>query len=103
MRSSVAFSSADKVTVNFIGSLLGQRAELQLAYCSASNSPATLSVFMNRNGEQNEPLRRNVVFRVNCLAKEQQQQVVWIRTESDSKTARINFRRQCHSLSIAKQ
>lgn len=42
------------------------------AVCSVSDSPATLLVCMNRNSEQNEPLRRNGVFCVNCLAGEQQ-------------------------------
>ncbi|WP_234449981.1 flavin reductase [Acidovorax sp. MR-S7] len=42
------------------------------AVCSVSDSPATLLVCMNRNSEQNDPLRRNGVFCVNCLAGEQQ-------------------------------
>lgn len=41
------------------------------AVCSVSDTPATLLVCMNRSSAQNDPLRRNGVFCVNCLAGEQ--------------------------------
>ncbi len=43
------------------------------AVCSVSDSPPTVLVCMNRNSQQNGPLKRNGVFCVNSLAADQQE------------------------------